>query len=104
MGSRMDRTDVNERSFYMEMMQAVTEKERCKLKMCLSDKLVVVAFLPNPHSSYLLPGQPSCLGTVPYTRRRELEQVRKQMKTLVSFIRGISFADITRQKDFQVRG
>jgi len=55
-GSQMDRTDVNELLFYVEMMQAEIEKERCKFNICLSDKLFVVAFLALPHSSHLLPG------------------------------------------------
>lgn len=48
-GSGMRRTDVNEFVFYMEMMQV--EKERCKFKICLSDKSFVVAFLPLPQRS-----------------------------------------------------
>lgn len=53
-GSRMDRVDVNELS--------EAEKERYKLKICLSDKLVVVAFLLPPQSSYLLPGAAQLRG------------------------------------------
>lgn len=61
-GCGIGRTDVNELSFYMEMMQAETEKERCKFKICLSDKLFVVAFLPPPQSSRLLPGASQLRG------------------------------------------
>lgn len=61
-GSGMDRTDLNECLFYTAMMQAEIEKERCRIKICLSDKLLVVAFLPLPHSSGLVPGAPQLRG------------------------------------------
>lgn len=62
-GSGIGRPDVNELSFYMEMMQAATEKERCKFKNYLSDKLFVVVFLPPPQrSAPLLPGAAQLRG------------------------------------------
>lgn len=82
---------------------AETEKERCKFKICLSDKLFLVVFLPLPIALICSLGQPSCVGIVPYTRRWKVEQVRKQRNPLVSFIRDNSFTDITRQKIFKFR-
>lgn len=69
----------------------------------MSDKLFLVAFLPLPIALTCSLGQPSCMGTVPYTRRRKVKQVRKQRNPLVSFIRDTSFADITQQKIFKFR-
>lgn len=65
----MDGTDVTELLFYMEMTQADTEKERCKFKMCLSDKLFMPSY-PLPTALVRFLEQPSCVGTVSHTRRR----------------------------------
>ena len=61
-GSGMGKIDANELSFYMDMMQAEIAKERCKFKICLSDKIFVVAFLPLPHSCHMLPGAAQLCG------------------------------------------
>lgn len=63
-GSRIDRTDTHQFLFYVEIIQAGTEKGRCTLKICLSDKLVVVALNHLLTAVICSLGQPSCIGII----------------------------------------
>lgn len=79
----------------MEVMEAETDVELNFA--CLIHYLLWPSYsLPTALTCSL--AQPSCMGTVACTSRKEMEQVRKQRSCLMSFIRAISLPDFTGQK------